>query len=208
VTSQNPGRAPVGFGAAGDKPEVLAPGVFVRRAFLAPADLMRLLNIADRLAPSLKPSESLGLLGRGGTGQVRSDGVAARAALDEMRQLLAPATLRWAQACGFWFPRPPHLQIFPVRMSGDPATPAYQEPHTDSHPSLAGAPVCTSVFYARLKGAVGGELAVAATGSEGADDHFNVTPTPNTIVTFAGERVHWVLPLTAGERLSFVVNFY
>jgi hypothetical protein len=35
-----------------------------------------------------------------------------------------------------------------------------------------------------------------------------VRPSANTLVTFAGDRVHWVRPLFAGERLSVVINLY
>ena len=54
---------------------------------------------------------------------------------------------------------------------------------------------------------VGGELAVARrTGS--LEDPVLVNPSVNAIAPFAGERLHWVRPLYAGERLSVVVNLY
>ena len=52
----------------------------------------------------------------------------------------------------------------------------------------------------------GGDLALAGPG--GIDDPIVVRPTPNTLVSFSGDRVHWVLPLLAGERVSIVINFY
>jgi hypothetical protein len=183
-----------------------ADGLHVRRNFLPPAQLARLLGALDRLAGSWASSEALGLLGRGGTHQIRATAVAAQAPMGEVRELLAPAALKWAQACGFRFAAPPHLQIFPVRMVGDAAAPPHQEPHIDSSPALPGSPACTNVFYATARAIQGGDLALA--GEAGVDDPIIVRPTPNTLVSFAGDRVHWVLPLLAGERVSVVINFY
>jgi hypothetical protein len=186
----------------------LAEGVFARGAFLPPVDLVRVLAAIDRLAGSWAPSEALGLLGRGGTSQVRSGDIAVQGPLDEIRQILAPAVLRWARACGFWFARPPRLQLFPVRMIGDRAAPPHQEPHVDSWGVQAGAPICTNVFYATAKGLDGGELVAARVGEGGETKPVLVRPATNTIVTLSGDRVHWVQPLYAGERVSVVVNFY
>jgi hypothetical protein len=183
-----------------------ADGPHVRRNFLPPAQLMRLLGALDRLAGSWAPSESLGLLGRGGTHQIRATDLAVQGPMGEVRDVLATAALRAVQASGFRFSAPPHLQMFPVRMIGDAERPPHQEPHADSSPGLAGPPVCTNVFYATAKSIEGGDLALAGEG--GIDDPIVVRPTPNTLVSFAGDRVHWVLPLLAGERVSIVINFY
>jgi hypothetical protein len=166
-------------------------GVFIGRSFLSPFALAKVLGAFDRLAPRWSPSEGLGLLGRGGALQLRANDIAVRAQLDEIRAVLAPA---------------PYLQLFPVRMVGSADAPAYQEPHLDSDVSHAGPPICTNVFYARTRDIQGGALA-AKRGRDLADP-LTVPPTPNTIVTFRGDLVHWVLPLTAGERLSVVINFY
>ena len=181
-------------------------GIFIGRSFLSPFALAKVLGAFDRLAPRWTASEALGLLGRGGAFQLRASDIAALAQLDEIRGVLAPAALRWARDRGFRLPPAPHLQIFPVRMVGDAEAPAYQEPHVDSDASQVRPPICTNVFYARVHAVQGGALAAR----RGADlsDPVTVAPTPNTIVTFSGDRVHWVLPLTAGERLSVVVNFY
>ena len=181
-------------------------GIFIRRGFLSPFELAKVLGAFDRLAPRWTASEALGLLGRGGASQLRAGDIAARAQLDEIRTALAPAALRWARACGFRLPPAPYLQLFPVRMVGSADAPAYQEPHLDSDVSHAAPPICTNVFYARAHAVQGGALA-AKRGPDLADP-VTVAPTPNTIVTFRGDRVHWVLPLTAGERLSVVINFY
>jgi hypothetical protein len=188
--------------------ESLADGVFARRSFLGPLELLKIIEAANRLTGSWAPSETLGLLGRSGTHQVRADTLAARHPLDAIRETLAMATLRWAKACGFGFVRPPRLQLFPVRMVGDRARPARQEPHRDSMASEPGAPICTSVFYVRANGVEGGELAVAPPGGPESGEALIVRPTANMMVTFGGERVHWVQPLYAGERLSVVVNLY
>jgi hypothetical protein len=187
--------------------EQLAEGVFNGRDFLPPMALLKLLGVFDRLSSSWASSESLGLLGRGGTKQVRPTNLAVQSLLDEIRLALAPAALRWARSCGFRFPAAPHLQLFPVRMLGDATTPAHQEPHTDSNPSHAEPPICTNVFYVRAKAIQGGDLAIA-TGEADLDHPLIVRPAPNTMISFAGDRVHWVRPLYAGERLSVVVNFY
>jgi predicted 2-oxoglutarate/Fe(II)-dependent dioxygenase YbiX len=149
------------------------------------------------------------LLGRGTTLQVRPTDLVAQGPLDEIREALAPPALLAARASGFRFAVPPSLQLFPVRMLGDAADPAYQEPHTDSVGADIAAPICSNVFYARVQGLVGGELAVAArAGSALADDAVALTPVANTLVTFPGDRVHAVRPLYAGERVSVVINFY
>jgi hypothetical protein len=181
-------------------------GVFIGRSFLSPFALAKVLGAFDRLAPRWSPSEGLGLLGRGGALQLRANDIAVRAQLDEIRAVLATAVLQWARGCGFALPPAPYLQLFPVRMVGSADAPAYQEPHLDSDVSHAGPPICTNVFYARTRDIQGGALA-AKRGRDLADP-LTVPPTPNTIVTFRGDLVHWVLPLTAGERLSVVINFY
>ncbi len=189
-------------------PEPLAGGPFVRRDFLAPLELMKTLSALDRLTSSWAPSQELRLLGRGQTSQVRGADIAVQAQLDVVRNLLAPAALRWARTCGFWFAKPPRLQLFPVRMVGDPAAPAYQEPHVDSVESQPDPPICANVFYARAKAIVGGELVVAARSGADLSDAVAIQPAANMLVSFAGDRVHAVRPLLAGERLSVVINFY
>ncbi|HVM98792.1 MAG TPA: hypothetical protein VMT68_01155 [Caulobacteraceae bacterium] len=210
MTSENAGFGPAPYGvvrarSADDAPEAVAEGVYRRRDFLPPASLLRVLDALGRLSASWRPSEALGLLGRGATGQVGAGALAVQTPLDEIRAILAPATLDWARRCGFWFPRPPQLQLFPVRMVGDAERPARQEPHMDSHPTHPGPPICTNVFYPKLRDVSGGDLAVQVAGSSGPA---RVRPAANDIVSFAGERVHWVEPLFAGERVSLVVNFY
>jgi hypothetical protein len=185
-----------------------ADGVYVRRGFLPPAELLRMLSAVDRLAPAWAPSQEMRLLGRGHTSQVRSGDVLAQGPLDEIRQVLAPAVLRWAQTCGFRFPAPPILQLFPVRMLGDAAEPAYQEPHTDSYGTHAAPPICSNVFYPKVQGLTGGELAVASAPGGDLSEAVELTPRTNTLVSFPGERVHAVRRLLAGERISIVINLY
>lgn len=182
------------------------PQIYVQRSFLPPLTLSRTLAALDRLAASWQSSEALGLLGRSHTGQVRAGDIVVQAPLEEIRLSLADAALAWARRCGFRFSAPPFLQIFPVRMIGDAERPPHQEPHVDSSQARPGPPVCTNVFYARVRAAEGGELAIGR--PDDRVDPVLVSPTPNTIVTFAGDTVHAVRPLTAGERLSVVINFY
>jgi hypothetical protein len=191
----------VGAGAS------VTAGVVVCPAFLPPAAMLRVLSAFDRLAASWVGSEAMGLVGRGGTGQIQPATLAAQGQLDAMRETLAPAVLQWAKACGFWFPSAPRLQLFPVRMVGDSQAPAYQEPHTDSFAGVDRPPICTSVFYARCKAIVGGDLAVSSDGHDLADPVL-VRPVANTLASFPGDRVHWVEPLVGGERLSVVINLY
>jgi hypothetical protein len=193
--------------SAGASPESLADGVYVRRGFLSPFAMLKVLGALDRLSANWAPSEDLGLLGRGQTGQIRATGIAAQAQLDEIRHALAPAALQWARSCGFQFAAAPYLQLFPVRMVGDAKSPAFQEPHLDSNASQPSPPICTNVFYARTQDLAGGGLAVAGRGRD-LREPMVVHPTVNTIISFAGDRVHWVQPLYAGERLSVVINFY
>ena len=194
--------------SAKSQPQTPADDVFVRRGFLPPFAMLEVLGALDRLSAAWASSEDLGLLGRGQTGQIRVTGIAAQAQMDRIRELLAPAALSWARGCGFRFRAAPHLQLFPVRMVGDAKAPAYQERHLDSNASQPGPPICTNVFYAKTAGVTGGDLAVARRGGPDLDDPIVVQPTANAIATFAGDRVHWVRPLYAGERLSVVINFY
>ena len=183
------------------------PLVHVQRNFLTPLALSKTVAALDRLSSSWRPSETLGLVGRSNTSQIRGGDLVAQGPLDELRNNLAVTALQWAQRCGFPFRAPPFLQIFPVRMLGDAERPPHQEPHVDSNDARPGPPVCTNVFYAKVVAARGGELAVGGGGGD-LDDPVIVTPAPNTMVSFPGECVHWVRPLYAGERLSVVINFY
>ena len=182
------------------------PPVHVQRDFLPPLALSKTLAALDRLSPSWRSSESLGLVGRSQTSQIRTSDIVVQGPLDELRRNLANASLEWARRCGFRFGAPPFLQIFPVKMVGDAQRPPHQEPHVDSNAARPGPPICTNVFYARVMAAEGGEIAVSD--ASGAAEPVIVAPTANTMVSFAGERVHWVRPLYAGERLSVVINFY
>lgn len=198
----------VGTTYTGASPAVPTEDVFVRRGFLSPFAMLKVLGALDRLSAAWASSEDLGLLGRGQTGQIRVSGIAAQAHMDDIRETIAPAALQWARSCGFALAAAPHLQLFPVRMVGDATTPAYQEPHLDSNASQPGPPICTNVFYAKTQGIAGGDLAVARRRGPDLSDPVAVQPTANSLVTFAGDRVHWVRPLYAGERLSVVINFY
>ena len=182
------------------------PQVYVQRSFLPPLAFSKTLAALERLGPSWRSSEALGLLGRSQTSQVRAADLVAQAPLEEIRRNLANASLAWAARCGFRFATQPFLQIFPVRMHGHAEHPAHQEPHVDSHAARRAPPVCTNVFYASLTGAEGGEIAVSD--AAGLAEPVIVAPAPNTLVSFAGDCVHWVQPLYAGERLSVVINFY
>ena len=175
---------------------------------MPPASLAAILGALDRLSSHWRRSEDLGLLGRGGTWQVPPTGLAVQAQLDVLRDALALPTLRWARACGFQFSDAPFVSLFPVRMLGDPVAPAHQEPHRDSEPSQPGPPICTSVFYVRARSLVGGELAVARSGGPDLSDPVVIPPAVNTIATLPGDRVHWVQPLRAGERVSVVINVF
>ena len=183
-------------------------GLFLRRNFLPPTALLRLLGAFDRLGAHWKSSAELGLLGRGGTWQVRPSDLAVQAALDVIRDVISVPTLTWARSCGFQFSDTPFLALFPVRMVGDAASPAYQEPHRDSTAGIPHAPICTNVFYAATRAVAGGELAVSARGDPDLSDPVVLQPSVNTIVTLPGDRVHWVQPLYAGERLSVVINVF
>jgi hypothetical protein len=185
----------------------LANGVYIRRDFLSLPALLKLLAGLDRLSSNWAPSESLGLLGRGKTSQIRPADIAVQAQMDEIGRAIAPGAVLWARTCGFRLPAAPQIQLFPVRMVGDAETPASQEPHVDSYAGQPNPPICTNVFYARTQAIEGGDLLVAKDGSDFSDP-IVVQPTTNTLVSFAGDRVHCIRPLFAGERLSVVVNFY
>jgi hypothetical protein len=187
--------------------EASGDGVHIRRDFLPFPALLTLLAGVDRLSAHWASSEALGLLGRGGTSQIRATDIAVRAQLDQIGRTIAPAAMQWARSRGFWFSDTAPVQLFPVRMVGDARSPAYQDPHVDSYAGQANPPICTNVFYAKTQAIEGGGLAVARAGSD-LDDPIVIDPAANTMVTFAGDRVHWVQPLYAGERLSVVIDIY
>src|SRR5690348_15843618 len=130
-------------------------GPFVGRDFLSPAALLRVLSALAGLAPLWRPSDELGLVGRGGAFQVRGGELAAQPHLDGLSGLRALAALQWAQRCGFRFESAPRLQLFPVRMVVDLDAPVRQESHVDSLGDSSLAPICTSVFYAAVRAADG-----------------------------------------------------
>ena len=182
------------------------PQVHIQRDFLPPLELSKTLAAFDRLGPSWRSSEVLGLVGYSHTSQVRATDLLVQGPLDEIRANVAGPALDWARRCGFRFRAAPFLQMFPVRMLGDPAAPALQKPHVDSNASQPGPPICTNVFYAKIHGIRGGELTVGDPDDPSA--LVTVEPAANTIASFAGDCVHWVRPLLAGERLCVVINFY
>jgi|SRR5579875_3689465 len=189
-------------------PHSVLDGVHLSRDFLPSPQLAAVLAALDNLSTSWTPSQTLLALGRGRTDQVSGASFVSQTALDQIRRVLAPAVLRQARACRFDLPAAPHLQLFPVRMIGDPQSPAYQEPHHDTLSGSLRPPVCTSVFYAKLEGVIGGRLAVTPTGRPDSTDALAVPPAVNLLASFGGERVHWVERLYEGERVSIVVNLY
>ena len=91
-------------------------------------------------------------------------------------------------------------------MIGSDVEPPFQPPHVDRASEVGTPPLFTSVYYASADNLKGGELALAAV--DGGPAAARITPSTNTIISFDGRRIHEVLPLWAGERLSVVVNFY
>jgi hypothetical protein len=94
-------------------------------------------------------------------------------------------------------------QVFPVRMTGGEDDPPQQWPHEDGVDGRR--PVTTAVYYPRVRGTVGGALRLH--GSDGTLER-EVTPAEDHLVVMTGDQTHSVAPLTAGERLTVVVNFY
>ncbi len=142
--------------------------------------MLKVLAALDRLAPSWASSEELGLLGRGGTAQVRPTNLVVQAQLDEIRLALAPAAERWARRCGFRLPKAPYLALFPVKMTGDARSPAHQEPHTDSSTGQPGPPVCTVSSTSR-RGRSKGALWQSRRRTATCPTPLTIHPTPNTI---------------------------
>jgi predicted 2-oxoglutarate/Fe(II)-dependent dioxygenase YbiX len=102
-------------------------------------------------------------------------------------------------------PAPERLvpQVFPVRMEGNTAEPPTQWAHRDGVDGRH--PLVTSVYYAQVDDTVGGELVLH-------DDDgraiVRIQPTADQLVVIDGRQTHSVEPLTAGERLTVVTNFY
>lgn len=181
-------------------------GVFARSGFLPTLKHLWVLSQFDTLREKWRPSSSLGLLGRGATHQMPSSDMAAQARLEPLRRLMADATLDWHRTCGFALPDTAPVQVFPVLMIGSDLEPPFQPPHVDRASEVGTPPICTSVYYASADNLKGGELALAAV--DGGPEAARIMPSTNTIISFDGRRIHEVLPLLAGERLSIVVNFY
>lgn len=181
-------------------------GVFTRSEFLPPSKHLWVLSQLDTLRESWRRSSSLGLLGRGATHQMPWSDVAAQVSLEPLRQLLANATLDWSRTCGFELRDTAPAQVFPVLMIGSDVEPPFQPPHVDRASGVGTPPLCTSVYYVKADNLKGGELALAAV--DGGPAEARIMPSTNTIVSFNGRRIHEVLPLWSGERLSVVVNFY
>lgn len=94
-------------------------------------------------------------------------------------------------------------QVFPVRMEGNPEEPPTQWAHVDE--AAGRSPVSTSLYYAQADNIVGGALALH-------DDAGNVCarvhPVADHLVVVSGRQIHSVEPLTAGNRITVVTNFY
>lgn len=101
--------------------------------------------------------------------------------------------------------RRPAVQCFAVRLVGNKRFPSFQAPHTDTSSQFGTrAPRLSSVYYFQVQGVVGGELELFL-----AEKATRVLePTENTLVVFEGPTPHAVRPLTAGERISVVTNFF
>ncbi|MFF5985906.1 2OG-Fe(II) oxygenase family protein [Prauserella flavalba] len=102
-------------------------------------------------------------------------------------------------------PEPESLvpQVFPVRMEGNSDEPPTQWAHKDG----AGGrhPIVTSLYYAQVDHAVGGTLVLHDdSGTECARVH----PTADHLIIISGNQIHSVEPLTAGDRITIVTNFY
>lgn len=186
--------------------DLIRAGAFARSGFLPSLQHLWVLSQLDALREHWRLSSGLGLLGRGTTHQLPTSNVAAQAKLEPLRQLLAHATLDWLRSCGFALSDSAPVQVFPVLMIGSDSEPPFQPPHVDRARQVGTPPICTSVYYASADNLQGGELALAAV--DGGPAAARIMPATNTIVSFDGRRIHEVLPLLSGERLSVVVNFY
>ncbi|WP_168211197.1 2OG-Fe(II) oxygenase [Actinosynnema sp. ALI-1.44] len=102
-------------------------------------------------------------------------------------------------------PEPDRLvpQVFPVRMEGNVEDPPVQLPHRDGADSRH--PLVTSVYYAQIDGAVGGELVLHDDDGRPTE---RIQPAEDHLVVVDGRQTHSVEPLTAGRRLAVVTNFY
>ncbi|WP_407675791.1 2OG-Fe(II) oxygenase [Prauserella endophytica] len=88
-------------------------------------------------------------------------------------------------------------------MEGNTEEPPTQWAHKDE--AQGRNPVATSLYYAEVENATGGALALHDSAGQ---VRTRVHPGADQLVIIAGDQVHSVEPLTAGNRITVVTNFY
>jgi len=162
----------------------------------------RLVAALESEGPLRASSASLGHTGNGNVEQLAPGPGYVSAELSMIRELVASMSYQ-ATATAFALPDPSRLapQVFPVWMRGSIDEPASQRPHVDN---LNGKrPLLTSVYYARIRNADGGQIVLGAE-----PDRLVLQPDEDDLVAFPGDTVHAVSDLRGGDRLSIVCNFY
>lgn len=94
-------------------------------------------------------------------------------------------------------------QVFPVRMEGNDTEPPTQWKHKDE--ARGKNPITTSLYYALVKDTAGGALALH---DDAGEILTRVYPNSDQLVVMPGSQIHSVDPLTAGDRITVVTNFY
>lgn len=171
------------------------------QSFLGPELRTRLIGLLEQTSPKWQRSDEQGRTGRGDTYQLSTEVDRSSAQLNQFRALLSSVVYERIQR-DFDLPEPAHLdvQVFPVRMCGSVDDPPHQAAHVDNRDG--GCPAVTTVYYASCHDLLGGEILLHG------DEPAMVSPAADLLVAFPGDRLHEVLPLQGGERLSVVCNFY
>lgn len=172
-------------------------------ALLGPTRRGKLVRALTEVAGRRHRSADPDTAGRGQTEQLvpGSEHYAAPATM-LLREIIASACYD-VTAAAFTLPAPGDLslQVFPVWMQGSREDPPHQRPHSDSQAGVT--PLVTTVYYAEVRGTVGGQLVIGS----GAEVTV-IDPVEDDLVAFQGSTTHAVNELFSGRRLSIVCNFY
>ena len=169
---------------------------------LGPTRRTRMVEILQATDAQRARSDALGHTGNGAVEQLMPGSGYTSAELTTLREVMASACYA-ATADAFGLPDPNQLtpQVFPVWMRGSVDQPPGQRPHVDNRDGTT--PLVTAVYYAQVSDTDGGEILIGT-----GPDQVVVQPVEDDLVAFAGDTVHAVVDLRAGQRLSVVSKFY
>lgn len=167
------------------------------------ADVLRLLNSPDL---EWERPDRLGRTTSGRMWQLANSDMHYRPEMIQLSTLMASVVYNEIQrARPRLLPDPGEAipQVFPVRMEGNTDEPPTQWAHKDE--ARGQHPCVTALYYAEVENVIGGALALH---HPSGDVHTSVEPVTDQLVVIAGDQTHSVEPLTAGNRITVVTNYY